>query len=102
MSTNLTTSHPEEVTTHAGEDTARRPARRRHVALIAVGAAALVASAGGIAFARGGDDPASDLTPSVRTQLTCAQLAQLGPAANNAMSDAALASWRQQWTEARC
>ena len=95
MSTNLTTNDPER-------DTARRPLRRRHVALIAVGAAAVVASAGGIAFARGGEDPASVPAPTERTELSCVGLAQMGPAANNAMSDAALAAWRQLWTDAHC
>jgi len=93
---------PNPTTSHHDQDTEGHTVRRRRIALIAVGATAFVASAGGIALARGGDDPASVPAPGVHTQLTCVQLAQTGPAANNDMSAAALAAWRQMWTEARC
>ena len=93
---------PNPTTSHLDRDAVGHTVRRRRIALIAVGAAAFVASAGGIALARGGDDPASVPAPGAHTELTCVELAQAGPAANNEMSPAALAAWRQQWTNAHC
>lgn len=93
---------PNPTTSHLDQDTEGHTVRRRRIALIAVCATAFVASAGGIALARGGDDPASVPAPTAHTALTCVQLAQMGPGANNSLSPAALAGWRQLWTEAHC
>ena len=100
MSSNLNTTQPGN---QPDDGVKPRPVRKRHIALIVLGAAAVVASAGGIAVARGGGD-APESVPAVHatSQLTCVQLAQMGPAGNNSMSEAALAGWRQLWSDARC
>ena len=90
-------------TTQINDEATSRGVRKHHIVVIAIGAAAIVASAGGIAVARGGGGtpesvPAAHATP----QLNCVQLAQMGPAGNNSMSDAALAGWRQLWIDAHC
>src|SRR5690349_3748069 len=69
---------PNPTTSHLDQDTEGHTVRRRRIALIAVCATAFVASAGGIALARGGDDPASVPAPAAHTALTCVQLAQMG------------------------
>ena len=37
-----------------------------------------------------------------RQSSAACRLAQMGPGSNVALSDAALASWHQMWTDARC
>jgi hypothetical protein len=93
-----------DLTTQSEQKSAGGTARRHRLTLIVLGAAVVVASAGGIALARSGDaGPAT--VPAVRhsaPEFSCVQLAQMGPGGNVTMSDAALASWRQMWTDAHC
>ena len=91
-------------TTQSEQQSTGGPARRHRLVLIALGAGVVIASAGGIAVARGGDADQA-IVPAARQtapDLTCVQLAQMGPGGNVTFSDAALASWRQMWIDAHC
>jgi len=87
-------------TTHA----TRSAIRRHRRIVIALGAAAVIATAGGIATAAGGSDAPSPIPAAVQTSPapTCLELAQMGAPGNAQLSAAALESWKQLWTDAHC